>query len=76
MPNAMSLAARALDRAIAAYQLARRGRPSPCPFTPSCSVYAREAIGAHGAWRGAGLAARRLSRCHPWGAAGYDPVPD
>ena len=47
-----------------------------CRFDPSCSAYAIEAIDRHGAWRGARLAGARLLRCHPFGAAGYDPVPD
>lgn len=46
-----------------------------CRFLPSCSAYAVEAIATHGAWRGSILAARRLSRCHPFGRAGFDPVP-
>ena len=46
-----------------------------CRFTPSCSVYADEAIARHGAVRGGALAVRRLCRCHPWGGAGHDPVP-
>jgi putative membrane protein insertion efficiency factor len=46
-----------------------------CRFEPSCSLYASEAIANHGAAAGAWLAARRLLRCHPFGAAGYDPVP-
>lgn len=71
----MTRPARVLDRLVQLYQAARAGRPSPCRFTPSCSVYAREAFAAHGALRGTGLALRRLSRCHPWGGAGYDPVP-
>jgi putative membrane protein insertion efficiency factor len=46
-----------------------------CRFHPSCSEYAREAIETHGALKGGWLAARRLSRCHPWHAGGLDPVP-
>jgi putative membrane protein insertion efficiency factor len=46
-----------------------------CRFVPSCSVYAREAIERHGALRGSWLALRRLSRCHPFGGSGFDPVP-
>lgn len=47
-----------------------------CRFEPSCSTYALEAIEKHGVLRGYGLAAKRICRCHPWGAAGYDPVPE
>ena len=50
--------------------------PPSCRFQPSCSAYAVEAVSTHGAWRGSLLAARRLSRCHPLGRAGFDPVPD
>ena len=46
-----------------------------CRFTPSCSVYALEAVKRHGAWRGGWLALRRIGRCHPWGGCGLDPVP-
>lgn len=46
-----------------------------CRFEPSCSRYAAEALATHGAARGGVLALRRLCRCHPWGGAGYDPVP-
>ena len=46
-----------------------------CRFLPTCSEYAAEALILHGPWRGSMLATRRLCRCHPWGGAGYDPVP-
>lgn len=46
-----------------------------CRFTPTCSVYAIEALEKHGALRGSWLAAKRLARCHPWCHGGHDPVP-
>ena len=72
----MSLAARGMLGVIRLYQAARAGRPSPCRYTPSCSHYGHEAITRHGALRGGWLTARRISRCHPWGGYGLDPVPD
>jgi putative membrane protein insertion efficiency factor len=60
---------------IRGYQAARFGRPSPCRFQPSCSEYAVEAIASHGAPRGLALAAKRVLRCRPFGARGFDPVP-
>jgi uncharacterized protein len=47
-----------------------------CRFHPTCSAYALEAIDTHGAWRGLLLAVKRIGRCHPWGGAGFDPVPE
>jgi len=49
--------------------------PPACRFTPTCSVYAQEAIEKHGAGKGGWMALRRLLRCHPFGGKGYDPVP-
>ncbi len=47
-----------------------------CRFEPSCSSYYIEAVRSHGAWTGSWLGLRRLCRCHPFHAGGYDPVPD
>lgn len=46
-----------------------------CRYHPSCSAYALDSVREHGSVRGSWLAARRLARCHPWAAGGYDPVP-
>ena len=49
---------------------------SGCRFEPSCSAYALDALKTHGPFTGGWLALKRLSRCHPWGGSGYDPVPN
>ncbi|MCU0388552.1 MAG: membrane protein insertion efficiency factor YidD [Chitinophagaceae bacterium] len=46
-----------------------------CRFTPTCSQYALEAFKKYGPFKGFWLALKRISRCHPWGGHGYDPVP-
>jgi putative membrane protein insertion efficiency factor len=46
-----------------------------CRFRPTCSHYMIEAVETHGALRGVWLGLKRLTRCHPWGPSGYDPVP-
>ncbi len=46
-----------------------------CRFTPTCSNYALEAFKKHGVFKGFWLTVKRISRCHPLGGHGYDPVP-
>ena len=79
---ATGLVTRALSACVRGYQIAISptlhavaGPGAGCRFTPSCSHYALEALALHGPVRGSALAARRVLRCHPWGAHGADPVP-
>lgn len=51
-----------------------KGRPS-CIYTPTCSLYAVQALEKYGLWKGSYLAIRRILRCHPFAKGGYDPVP-
>jgi putative membrane protein insertion efficiency factor len=45
-----------------------------CRFYPSCSTYAQEAIATYGLLKGSWMAAKRLSKCHPWHEGGIDLV--
>ena len=49
--------------------------PSTCRFNPTCSHYAINAIKLKGPFVGFWLALKRISKCHPWGGTGYDPLP-
>ncbi|MFC1867449.1 membrane protein insertion efficiency factor YidD [Thermodesulfobacteriota bacterium] len=44
-----------------------------CRFYPSCSNYARLAIGRYGIMKGCMMALVRISKCHPFHPGGYDP---
>ena len=72
----MSLSVRVAIVVIRSYQLLLAPfAGGACRFEPSCSAYAMTAVQEHGAMRGLWLALRRVSRCHPLGRAGFDPVP-
>lgn len=58
------------------YQIAISPLLGPrCRYIPTCSQYAIEALHNHGTIKGVWLSTQRICRCHPWGRAGYDPVP-
>lgn len=69
MRRTMLLLVHAYQRFVSPYT------PPSCRFYPTCSAYAVDAITRYGAWRGGLLTVRRLLRCHPFHAGGYDPVP-
>ncbi len=58
------------------YQLAISPMLGPaCRFNPSCSHYTVQAIEEWGVLKGIWMGMKRISKCHPWGPHGYDPVP-
>jgi putative membrane protein insertion efficiency factor len=69
MKRALVLMLRLYKTAVSPYW------PGQCRYLPTCSDYALEAVTRHGSARGMWLAARRLVRCGPWHAGGFDPVP-
>lgn len=72
----VGIVARVLLAAIRLYQQTLSKLIGPvCRFEPSCSRYAAACLETHGAWRGSLLSARRLCKCHPFHAGGFDPPP-
>ncbi len=48
--------------------------PSACRFEPTCSVYMMNAVEKYGFFRGTWMGIKRILRCQPFCAGGYDPV--
>jgi len=65
-----------LLKLISAYQYTAPARTPRCRYIPTCSDYAREAIATYGAAKGSWMSTKRLTRCHPFGSSGLDPVPE
>ncbi len=49
--------------------------PSTCRFHPTCSQYGLDALTKYGLFKGGLLTIKRISKCHPWGGSGQDPIP-
>ena len=47
-----------------------------CRYLPTCSEYTIECLKQFGIIKGIFLSFKRISKCHPWGSHGYDPVPN
>jgi putative membrane protein insertion efficiency factor len=47
-----------------------------CRYLPTCSEYTEDAVRRYGLWAGSWMGLARLQRCGPFGASGYDPIPD
>jgi uncharacterized protein len=77
MNGLLQLPQRALVALVQGYRLLLSpSLGSACRFTPTCSVYAIEALQKHGAVAGSYLAAARIARCSPWCDGGHDAVPE
>ena len=47
-----------------------------CRYLPTCSEYTVGCLKQFGLIKGSFLSMKRISKCHPWGNHGYDPIPD
>mgnify|MGYP000061578939 CR=1 FL=1 len=45
-----------------------------CRYLPTCSEYSIESFKKFGLVKGLFLSLKRISKCHPWGGTGCDPV--
>ena len=50
-------------------------KSTKCPYIPTCSEYAVEAVEKYGFVKGGLLMMWRILRCNPFSKGGYDPVP-
>jgi hypothetical protein len=46
-----------------------------CRFHPTCSCYAHQALERHGLVKGTWLSVKRIMKCNPMHAGGFDYVP-
>ena len=46
-----------------------------CRYLPTCSEYTTDCLKQFGIIKGILLSLKRISKCHPWGGHGYDPIP-
>lgn len=73
----ISVPAKLIGWIIVGYQkLVSPNLSANCRFQPSCSQYMLEAVRRFGAVKGVWIGIRRISRCHPMHAGGFDPVPE
>ena len=47
-----------------------------CRYLPTCSEYTIGCLIQFGLIKGTFLSIKRISKCHPWGSHGYDPIPN
>lgn len=71
----MRILGKALVLLVRVYQISISPLLGPCcRYTPTCSEYLIDAVRRYGPLRGAFLGVKRILRCHPLHAGGYDPV--
>lgn len=71
IPRSIGIALIKLYRAVLSPLIGRE-----CRYLPTCSEYTEEAILRYGLWAGFWIGLARIQRCGPFGASGFDPVPE